>query len=70
LDQETLDEISDSGRRRESMARLYADEDFPFPVVEKLRQLGHDVLTTPEAVEPVRRTRINSPSRLPTAERS
>jgi hypothetical protein len=31
------------------MARLYADEDFPFPVVEGLRQLGHDVLTTLEA---------------------
>lgn len=28
------------------MARLYADEDFPFPVVERLRRLGHDVLTT------------------------
>jgi hypothetical protein len=31
------------------MARLYADEDFPFPVVERLRQLGHDVLTAFEA---------------------
>ena len=31
------------------MARLYADEDFPFPVVERLRQLGHDVVTTLEA---------------------
>jgi len=30
------------------MARLFADEDFPFPVVERLRQLGHDVLTTLE----------------------
>jgi hypothetical protein len=27
------------------MARLYADEDFPRPVVEELRRLGHDVLT-------------------------
>lgn len=27
------------------MARLYADENFPFPVVEELRRLGHDVLT-------------------------
>ena len=27
---------------------LYADEDFSFPVVENLRQLGHDVLTTQE----------------------
>jgi predicted nuclease of predicted toxin-antitoxin system len=24
---------------------LYADENFPYPVVEALRQLGHDVLT-------------------------
>lgn len=31
------------------MARLFADEDFPFPVVERLRELGHDVLTTAEA---------------------
>jgi hypothetical protein len=31
------------------MARLYADEDFPFPVAERLRQLGHDVLTAMEA---------------------
>lgn len=27
------------------MARLYADENFPLPVVEELRRLGHDVLT-------------------------
>lgn len=27
---------------------LYADEDFPQPVVEKLRRLGHDVLTAQE----------------------
>ena len=25
--------------------QFYADEDFAFPVVERLRQLGHDVLT-------------------------
>ncbi|MFO7885891.1 MAG: DUF5615 family PIN-like protein [Desulfobacteraceae bacterium] len=31
------------------MARLYADENFPFPVVEELRRLGHDVLTLQEA---------------------
>lgn len=30
------------------MARLYADENFPLPVVEELRRLGHDVLTLPE----------------------
>lgn len=27
------------------MARLYANENFPRPVVEELRRLGHDVLT-------------------------
>jgi hypothetical protein len=27
------------------MARLYADENFPLPVVEALRRLGHDILT-------------------------
>ncbi len=27
---------------------LYADENFPFPVVEALRHLGHDVLTAQE----------------------
>ena len=27
------------------MARLYADENFPQPAVERLRELGHDVLT-------------------------
>jgi hypothetical protein len=27
------------------MARFYSDENFPFPVIEKLRDLGHDVLT-------------------------
>jgi len=30
------------------MARLYANENFPQPVVEALRQLGHDVLTIHE----------------------
>jgi len=33
------------------MARLYADENFPLPVVEELRQLGHDVLTMPRATD-------------------
>ncbi len=28
------------------MAKLYADENFPQPAVEALRELGHDVLTT------------------------
>jgi hypothetical protein len=31
------------------MARLHADEDFSFAVVEQLRQLGHDVQTAAEA---------------------
>ena len=31
------------------MARLYADEDFPRPVVQMLRGLGHNVLTVQEA---------------------
>lgn len=30
------------------MARLYANENFPLPVVEALRQVGHDVITTAE----------------------
>lgn len=30
------------------MAQLYVDEDFPHPVVEHLRLLGHDVLTALE----------------------
>ncbi len=30
------------------MARLYTNENFPLPVVEALRQLGHDVLTIQE----------------------
>jgi len=31
------------------VARLYSNENFPLPVVEELRRLGHDVLTTREA---------------------
>jgi predicted nuclease of predicted toxin-antitoxin system len=31
------------------LARLYADENFPYPAVEALRHLGHDVLTAAEA---------------------
>jgi predicted nuclease of predicted toxin-antitoxin system len=30
------------------MPRFFADEDFPRPVVEELRALGHDVLTVHE----------------------
>jgi predicted nuclease of predicted toxin-antitoxin system len=31
------------------LARLYANENFPYPVVESLRSLGHDVLTVQES---------------------
>jgi hypothetical protein len=31
------------------LARLYANENFPLPAVKRLRELGHDVLTTIEA---------------------
>lgn len=31
------------------MARIYANENFPLPVVEELRRLGHDILTVLEA---------------------
>jgi len=30
------------------MAQLYSNENFPLPVVEQLRHLGHDVLTIQE----------------------
>ena len=33
------------------MAGFYTNENFPLPVVEELRLLGHDVLTTYEAGE-------------------
>jgi predicted nuclease of predicted toxin-antitoxin system len=29
--------------------RLYADEQYPYPVVKCLRELGHDILTVQEA---------------------
>lgn len=31
------------------MARLYSNENFPLPVVQELRRLGHDVLTVQDA---------------------
>lgn len=31
------------------MARLYADEQYPLPIVELLRPMGHDVLTVQSA---------------------
>ena len=30
------------------MACFYSNENFPLPAVERLRRLGHDVLTTQE----------------------
>ena len=34
-----------------TVARLFADENFPRPVVEGLRALGHDVVTLAETGE-------------------
>lgn len=31
------------------MAKLYSDENFPFPAAEELRRLGHDVMTVQES---------------------
>ena len=31
------------------MARLYTDEDFSYPVIQRLRQLDHDIFTAYEA---------------------
>lgn len=39
------------------MARLYANENFPLPVVTELRRLGHDVLTVRESGKAARRFR-------------
>ncbi len=33
------------------MGRLYADENFDYPVTQRLRALGHDVLTVQDAGE-------------------
>jgi hypothetical protein len=30
------------------MSRMYADENFPLPVVDELRRLGHDIITIQE----------------------
>jgi len=40
------DRRSHCGERGLSLAALYSNENFPLPVVQRLRQLGHDVLTT------------------------
>jgi hypothetical protein len=34
------------------VARLFADENFPLPVVIELRRLGHDAVTMEEADDP------------------
>ncbi|MGH7139327.1 MAG: DUF5615 family PIN-like protein, partial [Pirellulales bacterium] len=34
--------------RRRRVARLYANENFPFPVVDELRRRGHDAITVAE----------------------
>lgn len=38
------------------MAKLYANENFPLPVVERLRQFGHDVITIQETAKAEQRT--------------
>ena len=38
------------------MARMYANENFPFAVVEELRRLGHDVITIHETGKAEQRT--------------
>ena len=38
------------------MARLYANENFPLPVVQELRRLGHDVVTIQETGKAGQRT--------------
>ena len=42
--------------RKSSVARLYANENFPLPVVEELRRLGHDALTVVETGKAGRKT--------------
>lgn len=38
------------------MGRLYASENFPLPVVEELRRLGHEVVTIQETGKAEQRT--------------
>jgi len=38
------------------VARLYANENFPLPVVEELRRLGHEVVTIQETGKAEQRT--------------
>lgn len=44
--------------RTPEAARFYANENFPLPVVEELRRLGHDVLTIQETGHPDQSARI------------
>jgi len=44
--------------RKPEVARFYANENFPLPVVEELRRLGHDVLTIQETGHPDQPARI------------
>jgi uncharacterized protein (DUF433 family) len=41
-------EVGEEGLLSWADMHFYADEDFAYPVVEKLRRLGHDVLTVQE----------------------
>ena len=45
-------------------ARLYSIENFPLPVVEKLRALGHDVLTIQETGRISERHAVDAPALL------
>ena len=36
-------------KKHRIMARFYVNENFPMPVVEELRRLGHDALTSRES---------------------
>mgnify|MGYP006307559465 CR=1 FL=1 len=49
------------------MARLYADEQYPYPVVKLLRGMGHDILTVQEAGQA--NQRISDPDVLAFASR-
>ena len=50
------------------MAKLYANENFPLPVVEELRRLGHDVVTIQETGKAEQRTTDEDVLRLAVAE--
>ena len=51
------------------MARFYANENFPQPVVESLRGLGHDVLTTHDTGVSGRAVRDEEIMAFPTEEK-